>query len=691
MSEHPPQESGREKAAALSRELSEFLLELSIGVHRYAMYPEKHPSLLPAGENIIGRLAELFRDRRTLSIGVARDQLVIDGVATDSSHPVLSDLARRLHGHQLGAMTFDKGTVAHEVEGLLKTLAQDPEREGDPLGLLPRDRIPDWAHVHIYPLGYDQLEMKDEGKDAEAEPERATHLWLGLARAAVASDEPMDPDSSPDAETVARSIQTHKEDSAYDQVIVGYLLQLAEELKSGKGGEAESIRKRVSTLIQELDEDTLGRLVQMGGNEIQRRQFVLDANQSLAVDSVMKILQAAAETSGQTISTSLTRLLSKLSVHAESGAKRVRNQADTALRDNVEELLKDWELADPNPDEYTLILDSMARATPVFRPFDEEEDMSGSGAHRLLQMSLEVDSWGPTVAKAVSDLVEGGEVSYLLEMVEGAPTGTKVATRIRDHLTSPSQLKHLLRGQDVKEETLRSVVDRMGELAIPTLLDALTESESRSVRRKVFDVLTGMGDAVGHAIMDRLDEPRWFVVRNLLALVQRLPDPPEGFRAAPFMNHKDARVRREAFPLAVREKGARERALATGLADPDERLLRMALLEVQDSVPETLVPVLVNRVVKSERQADLRAMGARALRNAGSTLARDALIDVASTGKSLLGRRKLAPSSPVVLAALRTLRAGWNQDPAAQELLKAAMKAKDPELREAVSQESEVK
>ena len=685
MTETPPPGDGQSQSAALSRELSELLLELSIGVHRYAMYPPGHPSLLPAAENIIGRLGEIFMDRRSLSIGVARDQLVIEGVATESKHPVLRDLAKRLHGHQLGAVSFTKGVVVLEVEALLKTLATDPEREGDPLGLLPRDEIPSWEHARLYPLGYDQLEMKSGGDAEEQEPERATHLWLGLARSAMATDNPDEVNPSTGAESVAESIKSHRREAAYDQVIVGYLLQLADELKSGKGGESETVRKRVSTLIRELDEPTLQRLVGMGGSLEQRKRFVLDANQSLAVDSVMKILQAAANASQQNISHSLTRLLSKLSIHAASGTARVRDQADTALRDNVEELIDGWKLEDPNPDAYTLILDSMAKAAPVFHEEVEEDESPLTGAHRLFQMSLEVDAWGPTVAKAVSDLIEAGEVSYLLKMADAAPEGSVVAEKLRDHLTSPSQLRRLLAGSDVDEATLRSVVQRMGKGAIPTLLDALTESESRSVRRKVFDVLTQIGGDVGDAIMARLDEPRWFVVRNMLALVQRLPEKPEAFSAGPFMDHKDPRVRREAFPLAIREPALRERTLASGLADQDERLLRMALIEIQSSVPETLVPVLVNRVIRSEKPLDLRAMGVRALQSSESTLALEILLELSSSGKTLLGRRKIAPSSPEVLAALRVLDASWSHAPRAREFLKAALRSKDPEIRKAVS------
>src|SRR5688500_4798810 len=141
--------TAEKKRTALSRELQEFLIELSIAVHRFAMYPPGHPSLGPAVENVVGRLAEIFGARGSVSIGVAQQQLVIEGVATDPRHPVLSDLARRLHGHQLGAMSFSKGTNARDVQGMLRLLASESEREGDPVGLWPFASLREGEHARV--------------------------------------------------------------------------------------------------------------------------------------------------------------------------------------------------------------------------------------------------------------------------------------------------------------------------------------------------------------------------------------------------------------------------------------------------------------------------------------------------------------------------------------------------------------
>src|SRR5207253_10029908 len=63
--------------ATLSRDLADFLIELSIALHKHAMYPEGHPSLAPAAAGVTRRAERLLQDRSTLSLGVARQQLVI--------------------------------------------------------------------------------------------------------------------------------------------------------------------------------------------------------------------------------------------------------------------------------------------------------------------------------------------------------------------------------------------------------------------------------------------------------------------------------------------------------------------------------------------------------------------------------------------------------------------------------------
>src|SRR5207249_12315058 len=168
MSGPPPSPPNVQEKAALSRELADFLIELSIALHKHAMYPEGHPSLAPAAAGLARRAERLFEDRTTLALGVARQQLVIEGVATDPKNPLLAELAGRLHRHHLGAVTFHRGLRVAEVTDVLKTLAIDGERSGDPLGLGPPQRLRAWDHIRLHSITYERLELLPEDETSPA-------------------------------------------------------------------------------------------------------------------------------------------------------------------------------------------------------------------------------------------------------------------------------------------------------------------------------------------------------------------------------------------------------------------------------------------------------------------------------------------------------------------------------------------
>src|SRR5256886_1961108 len=128
-------------------------------------------ALSAAAAGVTRRAELLLEDRTTLSLGVARQQLVIEGVATDPKHPVLAELAARLHRHHLGAVTFRRGVETAEVASVLKTLAVDAERSGQPLRLGAPGRLRARAHGQLHPLTYERLAVVEE--DAPASQRRA--------------------------------------------------------------------------------------------------------------------------------------------------------------------------------------------------------------------------------------------------------------------------------------------------------------------------------------------------------------------------------------------------------------------------------------------------------------------------------------------------------------------------------------
>lgn len=670
----------RTERAALSRELADFLIEFSIALNKHAMYPAGHPALRPAAEAVVERLATLFQQRSSLALGVARNQLVIEGVATDPKHPVLSDLAARLHRHHLGAVTFRQGVDTDELQDLLSLIAVEAEHSGQPLGLGPPEQLSAWQHLRLHALTYERLELIEKADHEASEQDdtrsrtRAAQLWIGLARAALAVDDDERELPHTDAALVARAINEHQGGTAYDQVIVGYMLQIANELGHGSP-EILELRQRTSKLISSLERSTIQRLLEMGGDRSQRQQFLLNASQGMAVDAVLDLVQAASEVQGaQTISHSLLRMLQKLARHSEGGSATRREAADNGVRQQVTALIRRWALPDPNPTEYQEALERMARAEPIFAVAPEQSYRPEP--RRLLEMAIEVNVMGDQVLQAVHELADGQDLKWLLRTLEtaDAPAVTQAAWR---YLGSPEMIRRIALTEPIDREVLDRLVAQVGAAAAEPLLDALGESQSLPSRRILIDRLVSLGPAVGPVVVERLADKRWYVQRNMLTILSALPELLAGFNPAEFLQHADTRVRQEAIRLLLRHPSQRERAIGLALADSDETVVLLGLTAALDGCPEAAVPLVMSRATSGET-GKVRTLSVRVLGASGRRIALETLLEFVAPRRPLF-RLRPPPKTAEYLAALTAVRQ-FSDDPRVRRALSLAAASADPEI-----------
>ena len=683
--------------ATLSRELADFLIELSITLNKHAIYPSGHPLLDVAVDGVANRIAALFvGDRDSLSIGVARRQLIIEGVATDPLNPVLKELAQRLHNHHVGAVKFVRGITRDELGAALAALAVDPTRGEKAIGHDTERLATVWDHVRFFPLTYDRLQLIEEDPHEAPTPDqmkagRATQLWIGLARAALVSDtsdpaakrsEKDDADALEPA-TVARAIDEHQREEAYDQVIVGYLLQIGEELKTAEGPEAAGLQRRVSRLVASLKDSTLERLLEMGGDKVQRRRFLLDASQGVTVEAVIDLVKAASAAEGQTVSHSMLRMLSKLGHHPSSGGRR--SKTDPTIRDVMRRLVDDWSLDDPNPDAYRQALESMSSlrkatentASRSAIPIDCEPE-------RIVQIAVEVGAMGPQVRAAMTELCKAGRASVLLDLVERAPSADAVAP-VWEFLSKQGLLESLLGQPRLDMPLITRLVRRMGINAAPTLLGAALLIDDAKARSQFYDLLQSFGDEIGEAVAARITDAPPHIQRELLSLLGKLTALPAGFSPRTLLNSPEPLVRREAVRLLLRSPSERDETIMSSLSDTDDRVVFAGLTVAQERCPPAGIKLIRQRVDKGELDSQLRTMGIRiaAQQHNAETLAW--FLGFVVTEAHWPRRPKLKPSTPEMLAALSVIAANWRTDPAAETALELAEQSKDAEVRAKIS------
>lgn len=679
-------------AATLSRDLADFLVELSIAMHKHAIYPPGHPLLASAVDGVMRRIAPLVTERGTLSIGVARRQLVIEGVATDPNHPLLQELAQKLHRNHLGAVKLSAGLTRDELGDALATLAADSSRAERPLGLALDELATRWEHVRLFPLTYERLELlDDDGSETEGGMRggRAAQLWVGLARAALVADTSSDDETVLEPAVVARAIEEHQREQAYDQVIVGYLLQIANELKTPEGAEVSALQRRVSRLVGALDQRTLGRLLEMGGDANQRRRFVAEAARGMTPEAVVDLVKAAASSEQQTISHSLVRLFTKLAKHAESAPPSRRAEADESLRDAVTRLIAQWSLDDPNPDAYRMALETMSRSAPA-------AESTGISLHcepeRVVQMGLEIGALGPALWRAVDRLCDESRVVALLDVLDAAPDAA-LADAVWSHLGDRRLLRAMLAAERPEIEAVRRVMRRMRRAAIVPALDAVEATDDARVREPIYETLaqlaaddtTGeIGRDLASLIVRHLTTARMPQLRELLALLARLDAIPAELDARSWLHHPEAGVRREAVRLALRQPSQRDEAIVAAIADSDDRTVYIALQAAQEKCPRAAVALARARVERNELDPALRALAIRVAATVHTPETLQWLIARAATRTKILRRYRLLATSPEMLAALASIAAGWATDPLGAPLVTLAAKSDDPNVRGAV-------
>ena len=685
-----PSAPGKPTVATLSRELADFLVELSITLNKHAIYPQHHPLLDVAVDGVANRLAALFvGDRESLSIGVARRQLIIEGVATDPLNPVLRELAQRLHDHHVGALKFVRGISRDELASALAALSIDPTRAEKPIGHDTEHVGTVWPHLRFFPLTYDRLQLIEDDPAVETPKAdnmgsgRATQLWIGLARAALVSEASSavthdeDDDNTLEPAAVARAIDEHQREEAYDQVIVGYLLQIGEELKTAEGPEALGLQRRVSRLVASLKESTLEKLLEMGGDKAQRRKFLLDASQGVTVEAVIDLVKAASAVEGQTISHSMLRMLTKLGNHPSSGS--VRGHTDPTLRDVMKRLVDDWTLDDPNPEAYRLALQTMAgqRSATDTRsstmPLECEPE-------RLIHIAIEVGSMGPQVEAAMADLTRSGRVDLLLDVVDRAPT-PEAAAPVWDFLRNGGVLETLLQQQRIDMPLIKRFVNRAGIDTAPMLLAAALGCEDAKTRNQFYDLLQSFGDGVGDVVATRIAEATPLVQRELLSLLGKLGAVPAGFSPRGFLDVEDPLVRREAVRLLLRNPADRDEAILTALSDPDDRVVFAGLTVAQERCPPAGIDLIRQRVDRGELDSQLRTMAIRIAAQCRTPETLAWLLGFVVGEAHWARKSKLRPSTPEMLAALSMIAAHWRHDRASETAIKLAEHSKDPEVR----------
>ncbi|TMQ66274.1 MAG: hypothetical protein E6K79_02670 [Candidatus Eisenbacteria bacterium] len=223
----------------------------------------------------------------------------------------------------------------------------------------------------------------------------------------------------------------------------------------------------------------------------------------------------------------------------------------------------------------------------------------------------------------------------------------------------------------------------LGTAAAPTLCDLLGEAQDRRTRRALCEALAILCRSNVDVLIQRLWDPRWFVVRNLLFVLGRIGHQGVERALGEALYHQDVRVRREAVRALSGIDSAVSRAyLNSALRDPDRSVRILVAQTVVKRVDERAAQVLWSVIESPEfagRDAEERTSFFMAFGRAGS----DAMVPRL---EKILTRGGLFRSGPEGGRGEAAMALAWIGTPAAFAILNREVTSVRQEVRRAVEQ-----
>ena len=225
-------------------------------------------------------------------------------------------------------------------------------------------------------------------------------------------------------------------------------------------------------------------------------------------------------------------------------------------------------------------------------------------------------------------------------------------------------------------QQVATVLRRIGADATATLLELMASAEDLPERREYFTLLAQMEDGTD-AIVNRLSDENWFVVRNVAELCADMDLADAVPRLAGQMDHPDIRVRRAvAGALAKIGTPVAAEPLRRALHD-SEPTVRLQAAQFLDGKKARGLGMTLAVLLDEEEHPDVRRELHLALGRIGTPEAIQALVRSSKPGKGLFGRKPVE----IRLAAVDGLALA--EDPRAREALKELTTDKDARVGQA--------
>jgi hypothetical protein len=688
-----------------SARLTDFARACKAAARAVSLYPSSHPAIRLSLARLV-EAASRITAGGSVTLGVAPDNLLMNGAASPRPDQAVRETAALLHDHMIGLVTLHSSPDPDAWLPFLHILATstDEVRTGGGIARL-------WAatgqrHLELQEIDYaDILRERSGGQESR---------WTDIIRACLNLDSPLD-------EETLRALMSACGDADRFSEFVLALEQSGEMSMGSKASALIRMLRGVVDLVSRTDPNRIEPLLKsvaqgFGSLSPELLLELLSPEDGRADKAADLVLHAASRMTDAT----LVGFVAK-GVIAQGGATTRLAQAFQALVPDKDRRRGLLEIAQSQVAESPLgqsegFLDMWKSAADMLMSYSDEQYVSESYARELSgarTQALEVErvsddppdrigSWVATVGASairaldlrllldlltietdperwervtfpavshIEDLLLVGDFEGALHLTamlaaeaagEGARThaASAAVARLSEGMMMTHVVTHLRSGDDAAFEQLKQLCCMVGASIVTSLAEALAIEKRALARQRFTQILLGFGAAGRTAVEQLRASANPAVRRTAIHLLREFG----GSEALPdlttLLDDTEPHVQREAV-RAILSIGTEEayaelqRALATGSNETRE-VLTTALVAMRN---ERAIPLFAYIVRKLDRKGPLRSVYLRAVESLGALKAEhtvDLLKDALYAGEWWAPMRT-AELRRVVAAALRDI------------------------------------
>lgn len=556
--------------------LTSLIFELNIARRNYGAYPKGHPVITASLSKVLRVYENLLNKHEELILGVTSDCLMVDGVVLEKSNVVYRDFSRVLFERGIGALLFHSGLTIEELSNFTIILGLKREQIQQHGGI---ERV--WAKarlaaITIRPIRYDLFQTTDEDSvTTDRTILSGEGLWDKFARQLTLSELSYgrSDDTTLDPEILAKVLNKHFalgsiNETDIREAIANFLVPAGVDSSETLSGQPyQKLAEFINHLTPELRRQFLDSSF---GAKSQDRQTAAERIITSLSDSA--ILETLEDISNNRLSVSpvVLGLLQRLGKNISSEHNVIEEISDdNDLSRKLKTIFQEHAAEEFIPADYQNNLNHINASDQILRLTVEDsaallktvenrsiENSIGQILMNFIREGVETPEERDLLLQNLSDMfgffLQTGDYGQLHAMIDQLADDTfpvEIQSRLREEYGQREFLEEILDGLTVwgkpRYADIRSLIHKIGGQFVVAILDRLSEEKNMSLRRFYMDCLVEMGPVTREPIINRLNDRRWYFLRNLLIILTAQNDPAVVSLIQPLLRSNDPRLRHE--------------------------------------------------------------------------------------------------------------------------------------------------